>query len=95
MRKYPVLPFLDRICIKNYKIPRSNVILEKGTKVYIPMIGIHKDPDFYPDPDKYDPERFNDENIKRIPSYAYIPFGEGPHNCIGKKFYLTSILSNF
>lgn len=86
LRKYPVLPFLDRICAENYKIPETDVIIEKGTFVYIPMFGLHYDPKYFPEPHKYDPERFNDENKKNIPPYSYIPFGEGPRNCIGKEF---------
>lgn len=83
LRKYPVLPFLDRRCITDYTLPGSNVVVEKGTPVYIPLFGLHYDAEFFPDPEKFDPERFSDENIKKRPSYSYIPFGSGPHNCIG------------
>ncbi|KAF2893763.1 hypothetical protein ILUMI_12408, partial [Ignelater luminosus] len=86
LRKYPVLPFLDRICVKDYKLPNSDLIIEKGTPVYIPMFGIHHDSKIYLEPDKYDPERFSKENRKNLPSFSYIPFGEGPRNCIGERF---------
>lgn len=77
------MPFLDRVCGEDYAIPGSKVILEKGTFVYIPMFGLHYDPEYFPEPERYDPERFSEENRKRIPPYSYIPFGEGPRNCIG------------
>lgn len=83
LRKYPVLPFLDRVCEEDYRIPGSDVILEKGTFVYVPMFGLHYDPQYFPEPEKFIPDRFSEENKKTIPAYSYIPFGEGPRNCIG------------
>lgn len=80
---YPVLPFLDRKVTMDYKLPGTDLVLTKGSNVYIPMMGLHLDPDYFPNPDVYDPERFNEENIGKIIPYSYIPFGEGPHNCIG------------
>nr|QLL22071.1 cytochrome P450 [Tribolium confusum] len=88
LRKYPVLPFLDRTCKQDYKIPNSDVVIEKGTPVFIPMFGLHYDEEFYPNPEKFDPERFSEENIKNITPFSYIPFGEGPRNCIGERFGL-------
>lgn len=79
-----MLPFLDRICDADYKIPQSDVTIEKGTFIYIPMFGLHYDPKYFPKPQIYNPERFNEENRKTIPPYSYIPFGTGPRNCIGK-----------
>lgn len=72
-----------RICTKDYKIPETNCILKKGTSVMIPYHSLHHDPEYFPDPEKFDPERFNDKNKNNIPQFAYIPFGEGPRICIG------------
>lgn len=52
--------------------------------IKIPTHAIHHDPEIYPDPYRFDPERFNDENIKSRHTYAFLPFGEGPRVCIGK-----------
>lgn len=87
LRKYPPLPFLDRVAMDDYKIPNSELIIQKGTPVYIPMLGLHYDPEYFPNPDKYDPERFSEVNKNNILPFTYFPFGAGPHNCIGK--YLT------
>lgn len=58
-------------------------MLEPGTRVFIPSHAIHNDSDIYPDPDKFDPERFNTENKSNRPSMAFLAFGEGPRICIG------------
>jgi len=91
LRKYPVLPFLDRMCIEDYKIPDSNLVIEKGTPIYIPMFGLHYDEEYFPDPEKYDPERFSEENKSKVPPFVYIPFGEGPRVCIGERFGLMGV----
>lgn len=88
LRKYPPLGFLDRITVSDYKIPNSDLVLEKGTPVYISMIGMHYDPEYFPDPHKYDPMRFSNEVKQTRPSFTYFPFGEGPHICIGMRLGL-------
>lgn len=87
MRLYPIASGVSRVCNKPYPVPESNVVIETGTEVMIPLRGLHRDPEFFPDPDKFDPERFNQENKSRIRPYTYMPFGEGPRACIGKKCY--------
>jgi cytochrome P450 family 6 len=83
LRKYPPVPELNRICTKDYKVPGSNIVIKKDTKVWIPVLGLHRDPEFYPDPEKFDPERFSDDNKNQHRPYTFIPFGEGPRVCIG------------
>lgn len=84
LRMYPVLPFLDRLCMENYRIPGSDVVIEKGTNVYIPMCGLHYDPDYFPDPKKFNPDRFAPDSDQDRPSGCYVPFGAGPRLCVGK-----------
>jgi len=86
LRKYPPLPFLSRICTKEIDLPEMNIHLPKGTLITVPVLGLHRDPSIYTDPDKFDPERFNADKIAERHSYAYLPFGEGPRNCIGARF---------
>jgi cytochrome P450 family 6 len=84
LRKYPPVPILSRECSKPYEIPGIDAVLETGTKVIIPLIAIHHDPKYYPEPDRFDPERFSEEEKRKRHHYVYLPFGEGPRICIGK-----------
>lgn len=56
--------------------------------VLIPIYAIQRDPKYFVNPNKFDPERFSSENIGKIQPYTYMPFGTGPHNCIGERFAL-------
>ncbi|KAF5270195.1 hypothetical protein FQR65_LT05675 [Abscondita terminalis] len=90
LRKYPVSIITTRICIKDYQVPNSDLVIRKGTHVYMPIRGIHYDPEFYPNPEVFDPERFADESVNRR-ACTWIPFGNGPRHCIGSKFANASM----
>jgi cytochrome P450 family 6 len=83
LRKYPAVPVLSRECTKDYKIPGTNVVLEKGMTTIIPVFALHHDPKYYPDPERFDPERFNENEKSKRHHFVYLPFGEGPRICIG------------
>ncbi|PSN29110.1 Cytochrome P450 6j1, partial [Blattella germanica] len=91
---YPPIAFLDRLCSEDYELPdpsgKGKLILPKGTGIFIPVLGIHYDPEFYPEPEKFDPERFTEDNKQNRPHFAYLPFGNGPRICIGKFVFLRS-----
>lgn len=70
--------------MKDYKLPGTDVTLEKNSFVLISNLGIHYDPEIYPDPMKFDPDRFTTENKGKRSHCAYLPFGEGPRICVGK-----------
>lgn len=74
-----------RKCTKDYCIPDTNIVIEKGLSVLIPALALQRDSEYFPDPEEFDPERFNEENKSKIQDYTYIPFGEGPRICIGNK----------
>lgn len=80
---YPALPLLNRICTKEYQIPGTKKIIEKGTQIIISLIGMHRDEEYFPEPLRYNPDRYTDDQRNFTPA-AYMPFGEGPRQCIGK-----------
>ena len=82
MRKYAVLPMLNRICVKDYKIPGTNQIIEKDMQILLPIYALQNDENFYNDPEQFKPERFIEESLADKP---YYPFGDGPRNCIGMR----------
>ncbi|XP_031628927.1 probable cytochrome P450 6d4 [Contarinia nasturtii] len=87
LRKYATLPILNRTCVKNYQIPGTDKVIEKGTQVFIPVMALHWDEKYFDDPEKFIPERFNEENSvgKNMINRPYLPFGEGPRNCVGMR----------
>ncbi|XP_066257284.1 cytochrome P450 9e2-like [Euwallacea similis] len=100
LRKWPPAGGTDRVVTQPYTIEpltpdESPVHLKTGDVIFFPTIGYHRDPAYYPDPLKFDPERFSDENKGSIPPYAYTPFGIGPRNCIGSRFALLEVKAMF
>uniref|UniRef100_A0A1B6EDM3 Cytochrome P450 n=1 Tax=Clastoptera arizonana TaxID=38151 RepID=A0A1B6EDM3_9HEMI len=93
LRKYPPGLAVKKLCTQTVTLDVDGVPLtvHKGTPVAIPLYALHHDPDYYPDPDKFDPERFTEENIASRPQCTYLPFGEGPRMCVGFRFALLQI----
>ncbi|KAJ6634112.1 putative cytochrome P450 6a14, partial [Pseudolycoriella hygida] len=83
LRKHPVVPVLNRETTRDYIIPGTNVIIEKGTSVIIPVLPLQRDPKYYPEPEKFIPERFLPDNVKTFEERPYLGFGDGPRACIG------------
>ncbi|KAH9384232.1 hypothetical protein HPB48_026225 [Haemaphysalis longicornis] len=52
---------------------------------------MHRDPEFFPEPEKFNPERFSSENEATIRPYTYLPFGAGPRNCIGMRLAMQAV----
>jgi len=87
LRKYSPSPVLIRVQNEEkYKIPNTDIEIEKGTQIIIPIQGLHNDEEFFPNPEKFDPDRFTEEEKSSRHPYTYIPFGEGPRFCIASRF---------
>ncbi|XP_072748320.1 cytochrome P450 9e2-like [Anoplolepis gracilipes] len=99
LRKYSPMIITDRVCTKSYELPPAqpgykSLIVKSDTVMMIPVYALHRDPKYFPNPDKFDPDRFSEENKDNIVPYTYLPFGHGPRKCIGNRFALmeTKIL---
>jgi len=87
MRVYPPIPLhIGRWASEEKTI--CGWTIPQGTGVLAALWSLHHDPAFWPDPWKFDPERFAPENRDKIIEMTYMPFGEGPRNCIGRRFAL-------
>uniref|UniRef100_A0A2A4JJD6 unspecific monooxygenase n=1 Tax=Heliothis virescens TaxID=7102 RepID=A0A2A4JJD6_HELVI len=97
LRLWPPAIGLGRECTKDYNLGKPNdkadkdYILRKGDALVIPAWSFHHDPEYFPDPYKFDPERFSEENKHKIKPFSYMPFGLGPRNCIGSRFALCEV----
>ncbi|KAH0508247.1 Cytochrome P450 3A25 [Microtus ochrogaster] len=89
LRLYPAASRLDRISKKDVEI--NGVFIPKGTVVMVPTFPLHRDPEYWPEPEEFLPERFSKENKGSIDPYVYMPFGNGPRNCLGMRFALISM----
>ncbi len=89
MRKYPPAWILDRVVLEDDVI--DGVPVHKGDLVGLYVYGTHHNPNYWDDPAKFDPDRFEPENKKKMASYAYYPFGGGPRMCIGYHFALLEM----
>ncbi|XP_051155354.1 probable cytochrome P450 6a14 isoform X2 [Leptopilina boulardi] len=91
LRKHPIVPILNRVCLKDYQIPNSSFCIRKGMKIIIPILGLQNDSNFYPNPEEFKPERFDSDQVAKRHAFTYLPFGEGPRICIGKRFGLLQV----
>lgn len=63
LRKYPIVPNLNRESSRDYKFAGTNIKIEKGTPIVIPVLGIHRDPNIYVNPMEFRPERFENSSV--------------------------------
>lgn len=80
LRMYSGAAFVEREVKKDYPVPGTNIVLKKGICVQMPLQSIHIDPEHYPDPDLFDPDRFEDNEKLKRDLMTWLPFGSGPRN---------------
>ncbi|CAG2119864.1 unnamed protein product [Medioppia subpectinata] len=88
LRLYNPLVVLFRMANEDYKLGDTGITIPKGMMVNLDVQSIHRNPDYYPNPDRWDPERFLPENRDQLAPHSYMPFGIGPRNCVGMRFGL-------
>ncbi|XP_049879657.1 cytochrome P450 6k1-like [Pectinophora gossypiella] len=92
LRLYPVLGVITREVVEEYTLP-SGLRLEPGLRIHLPVYHLHRCAEYFPEPQKFMPERFLPENRRNIQPYTYLPFGEGPRICIGMRFAKMQMLA--
>lgn len=91
LRKYPPFGLTTRKVTEDYQIPGTECVLAKDTILFLPYHAIHYDPEYYPNPKVFDPDRFSPEESAKRHQYAFAPFGIGPRNCIGLRFAMMEL----
>ena len=82
MRLYPPGWVIGRTSLSDYEV--GGYIVPAGTVVLVSQYVMHRDPRYYPDPERFDPGRWTEEAVSSRPKYAYFPFGGGIRQCIGE-----------
>ena len=86
MRLYPPAWGTARTAIEDHEL--GGYAVPKGSGVSFAQWTVHRDPRWYEAPDEFRPERWEGDLMKRLPRFAYFPFGGGPRQCIGNAFAL-------
>ncbi|KAL3283332.1 hypothetical protein HHI36_006480 [Cryptolaemus montrouzieri] len=86
-RLFPPIPLIGRKIHEDTYY--NGELLPAGIGILLNFYSLHRNPELYPDPEKFDPLRFEDD--KNIPLYSYLPFSAGSRNCIGRKFAMNQV----
>jgi len=86
LRLYPAAWGMARLVVEDHEI--AGYAVTKGMGVAMAQWVVHRDPRWYDAPEEFRPERWEDDLLKRLPRFAYFPFGGGPRQCIGNAFAL-------
>ncbi|XP_077301146.1 cytochrome P450 4g1-like [Arctopsyche grandis] len=85
-RLHPTGPTQMRYLETDLELKHRKLIIPKGASLVLATYSLHRNPKYYENPDKYEPERFLPQNSKRRPQYAFVPFSAGLRDCIGRVF---------
>jgi cytochrome P450 len=84
MRLYPPAWAMGRLAMNDFEL--GPYYLPKGTNIFASQFVMHRDPRYFPDPERFDPERWTSEVRAARPRFSYFPFGGGARQCIGESF---------
>jgi cytochrome P450 len=87
MRLYPPTWRLVRRALRDF--PVGGQVIPSGSLVVVCQYAMHRDPRYFPDPERFDPDRWTPEARSARPQFSYFPFGGGPRRCLGESFAMT------
>jgi len=90
LRLYPPFWMVDRMALSDDRV--GDLVIPRGSTVVVFVYGVHHSPQYWPNPESFDPERFSKSNMKLHSAFAYLPFGAGPRGCIGGNYATLQIL---
>lgn len=89
LRLYPPAWAMDRLAEEDLEIGGYRV--PKGWDIWLVPWVVHRDPRFWPDPERFNPDRWASAEVKKLPRFAHFPFGGGPRICIGNAFAMMEV----
>jgi len=89
LRLCPTIPMINRECSEDHDL--NGMHIPAGTEIVFATYAMHHDPDAWPDPEKFDPERFRGPDKDARHAFQFLPFGAGPRSCIAMRFALMEI----
>ncbi|XP_025265927.1 cytochrome P450 4C1-like [Camponotus floridanus] len=84
LRIYASVSYISRYTAEDVKL--QSYVISAGTSIHLNIFGIHRDPNFWPNPEVFNPDRFLPDRIQARHPYSYLPFSVGPRNCIGRRY---------
>ncbi|XP_013107344.2 cytochrome P450 4g1 [Stomoxys calcitrans] len=91
LRLYPPVPLIARKVEEDVKLKSGPYTVANGTTVVLLQYLVHRRPDLYPDPEKFNPDNFLPERTAGRHYYGFIPFSAGPRSCVGRKFAMLQL----
>jgi cytochrome P450 len=90
LRLYPPFWMVDRMALSDDRV--GDLAIPRGSTVVVFIYGVHHSPQYWPNPESFDPERFSKANEKLRTPFTHLPFGAGPRGCIGGNYATLQIL---
>jgi cytochrome P450 len=87
MRVYSPVWIIGRNAMEDF--PMNGFVIPKGSYIHLSPFLMHRDARYYPEPERFDPERWQDDAVAARPKFSYFPFGAGPMRCIAESFAWT------
>ncbi|XP_051172502.1 cytochrome P450 4C1-like [Leptopilina boulardi] len=84
LRLYPSVPNIGRAVTEDLQL--KNYLIPAGSIINVHIFDLHRDPNYWPNPNVFDPDRFLPNAVQNRHPFAYVPFSAGSRNCIGQKF---------